>query len=501
MSLRARLLAAVGAVALVALVVADFVTYSSLHSFLIGRVDQGLQAAYAPVQGVLSGHGPDAGPGGLPPGPPGSGLGPDGQGTDQPTLFNLTRVAPGTFVEVRAANGTVRAEQPAYLPGGTAREPNVPAHIAGLAAGPTAGNAAAVYFDAASTSSGGPDFRVRASRLPDGSALVLAVPLSDTEQTLHRLLFVELAVTGGALILAGLIGWWLVRLGFRPLAGIERTAGAIADGQLGHRVPGASSRTEVGRLAATLNKMLERIEGAFAARDETEGQLRRSEARLRRFVADASHELRTPVAAVSAYAELFERGAESRPEDLARVMSGIRIESARMGSLVEDLVLLARMDEGRPLDRVPVELVAVAAEAVDASRAVGPDWPVRLEASGPVEVIGDRARLRQVIDNLLVNVRAHTPPGTAARVRLSAGQDSARIDVEDDGPGIDPDDAQRIFERFYRSDPSRSRSSGGAGLGLSIVGAIVAAHGGTAEATRRPGGGSVFSVLLPLAPS
>jgi two-component system OmpR family sensor kinase len=175
-------------------------------------------------------------------------------------------------------------------------------------------------------------------------------------QTLHRLLLIELAVTGAALLLAGLIGWWLVHLGLRPLRAIERSAGEIAAGDLSHRVPGENPNTEVGRLATALNVMLQRIQEAFAARQA-------SEMRLRRFVADASHELRTPVAAVSAYAELFERGASNRPEDLARVMTGIRGETARMGSLVEDLLLLARLDESRPIDRAPVDLVAVAADA------------------------------------------------------------------------------------------------------------------------------------------
>src|SRR5439155_3799215 len=218
---------------------------------------------------------------------------------------------------------------------------------------------------------------------------------------------IEVAVTAAALLAAAAFGWWLVRVGLRPLKEVEATADAIADGDLDRRVPGDDAKPEVGRLALAFNTMLGRIQDAFSARDATE-------ARLRRFVADASHELRTPVAAVSAYAELFERGANVRPDDLGRVMTGIRAETARMGDLVEDLLLLARLDEGRPLERKPVELVTVAAQAADASRAVGPDWPVHLEASTPVEVTGDSTRLRQVFDNLLGNVRAHTPPGTAA---------------------------------------------------------------------------------------
>ena len=221
-----------------------------------------------------------------------------------------------------------------------------------------------------------------------------------------------------------------MRVGLHPLAEVEATADAIADGDLDRRVPGDDAKTEVGRLALAFNTMLGRIQDAFAARDATE-------ARLRRFVADASHELRTPVAAVSAYAELFERGANVRPDDLGRVMTGIRAETARMGDLVEDLLLLARLDEGRPLEQEPVELVTVAAQAIDASRAVGPDWPMQLDAAHPVEVMGDAARLRQVFDNLLGNVRSHTPPGTATTVRLFEDGDEAVIEVADNGPGLD----------------------------------------------------------------
>jgi two-component system OmpR family sensor kinase len=310
-------------------------------------------------------------------------------------------------------------------------------------------------------------------------------------------LLIELAVTGGALVLAGVVGWWLVRIGLRPLAAIERSAVTVAGGELGHRVPGESDRTEVGRLAGALNVMLGRIESAFAARDATEAKLRRSEGRMRRFVADASHELRTPLTAVSAYAELFERGADRRPEDLGRVMSGIRSETSRMSHLVDDLLLLARMDEGRPLEKKPLELVGLAAEAVEAASTVGPEWPVHLEAHEPVEVLGDRARLRQVLDNLLSNVRAHTPPGTTATVRVVRDGASALCEVEDDGPGIPPEEASRLFERFYRSDASRSRASGGTGLGLSIVAAITEAHGGAASVRPANGRGSVFVVRLP----
>jgi len=300
--------------------------------------------------------------------------------------------------------------------------------------------------------------------------------------TLHHLFLWELAVTAGAIVVALLLGWWLMLVGLRPLTAIERTADTIAAGEFDQSVPGEDKRTEVGRLAKALNVMLGRIQTAFAQRDATEAELRDSEARLRRFVADASHELRTPVAAVSAYVELFQRGAGGSAQDLQRVMDGIRGETARMGHLVEDLLLLARLDEGRPIERRPVELVALASEAMQAAQSVGPSWPLRLEADHPVEVVGDELRLRQVFDNLLANIRAHTSPGTAGVVRLKERDGIVIIEVEDEGTGLSPQDTERVFERFYRVDQSRTRTTGGAGLGLAIVAAIVAAHGGTVTA-------------------
>ncbi len=500
MSLRARLLLALGVVALLALLAADVATYSSLRSFLLGRIDQELQSAHQPIEGLLTGNGPPGGPGGPGGAASNGGGGTEGGGTEAtcPVAARLGNVAPGMFLLVSQADGTVLVRQPYCRPGQSEQEPRLPAKITGFSTTANPGGERTKYFNAKSEAAGGPSFRVRASQLTNGEILVLALPLSDATSTLDRLLWIELAVTGGALVLAGAVGWWLVRIGLRPLAAIERTAVTVAGGDLGHRVPGESDRTEVGRLAGALNVMLGRIENAFAARDATESKLRRSEGRMRRFVADASHELRTPLTAVSAYAELFERGADRRPEDLGRVMSGIRIETSRMSHLVDDLLLLARMDEGRPLEKKPLELVGLAAEAVEAASTVAPEWPVRLEAHEPVEVLGDRARLRQVLDNLLGNVRAHTPPGTTATVRVAREGDFAVCEVEDDGPGIPPEHAARLFERFYRSDASRSRSSGGTGLGLSIVAAITEAHGGSASARPANGGGSIFVVRLPV---
>jgi two-component system OmpR family sensor kinase len=232
--------------------------------------------------------------------------------------------------------------------------------------------------------------------------------------------------------------------------------------------------------------------------NEMLGRIEASDQRLRRFVADASHELRTPLAAVRAYAELFSRGAESRPQDLARSMQGITRESERMSLLVEDLLLLARLDEGRPLERERVQLDELVREAVETAHAVDPDRRVDLTTES-VAVLGDRERLRQIVDNLLANVRSHTPAGAPARVAVSREDGRAVIEVQDTGPGLDTDEVARVFERFYRADESRSRSSGGVGLGLSIVAAVARAHGGTVGVRSEPGRGATFRIVLPSA--
>ncbi|HEY1564755.1 MAG TPA: HAMP domain-containing sensor histidine kinase, partial [Gaiellaceae bacterium] len=281
----------------------------------------------------------------------------------------------------------------------------------------------------------------------------------------------------------GALALWIIRIGLRPLRRIEQTAAAITAGDLSRRVEHVDPQTEVGRVGGALNTMLDQIEA--------------SDRRLRRFIADASHELRTPLAAVRAYAELFGRGAAARPEDLERSMSGITREAERMSVLVDDLLLLARLDEGRPLERTAVELGAVVREAVDAARVVEPGRPIEL-AVEPATVTGDEARLRQVLDNLLANARAHTPDGTPVSVELRHGDGQATVTVADRGPGLTEEQAARVFERFYRADSSRTRASGGAGLGLSIVTAVVEAHGGTVEVRPTPGGGATFAIALPL---
>jgi two-component system OmpR family sensor kinase len=488
---------AVGAIALIALVVADFATYSALRSSLYKQKDQILVgiivhprvdasgAVYCQAPGTGGGDG-QLGAGGAP--------GPNAAGN----AFGFA------YYQIRTPNGQLvdGLTCPSYV-GGQAYRPQLPARITGLTTQPDGSDA--TFFTTGSTKSGGPPFRVEAAKVTGGSfvgdQVITAVPVSDTVSTLHSLFLIELAVTAGALVFALAGGWWLVRLGLRPLEDVEHTAESIAAGNLDQRVPGADQPTEVGRLARSLNVMLERIEAAFAARVASEARLKESDRHLRQFVADASHELRTPIAAVSAYAELFERGASQHADDLPRVITGIRSETARMERLVNDLLELARLDEGLPLQILRVELVSLGAEAVHTATTVGPQWPVQFTASHPVEVMGDPIRIRQVVDNLLANVRAHTPEGTLTTVRVEEDGAVAQIIVKDSGPGMPGEDAARVFERFYRVDAARVRGHGGSGLGLSIVAAIVAAHGGTVSARSAPGEGFTVTVRIPVASS
>ena len=302
-----------------------------------------------------------------------------------------------------------------------------------------------------------------------------------------------------------MLGYGVVRSSLRPLVEVEQTAGAIAAGDLSRRVPEADPRTEVGRLSRALNAMLGQIESAFTAQANSEGAARASEERMRRFVADASHELRTPLTSIRGFAELYRQGAVPDSTAVTRVMRRIEDEAARMGVLVEDLLMLARLDEQRPLERLPVDLLTIASDALHDARVLGPDHPSHLDVAthgvAPV-VLGDEARLRQVVSNLVSNALVHTPPGTTVSVRIAneRADDGAQwvlLEIADDGPGLAPDARIRIFERFYRADPSRTRASGGSGLGLSIVAALVAAHGGTVRVESEPGEGTTFQVRLP----
>ncbi|WP_447006052.1 sensor histidine kinase [Saccharothrix isguenensis] len=282
-----------------------------------------------------------------------------------------------------------------------------------------------------------------------------------------------------------------VKRGLRPLDDIAATADKIGSGDLSRRVPVEREGTEIGRLGVALNAMLGQVESAFRDKEA-------SEARLRRFIADASHELRTPIATIRGYAELFHRGAAERPGDLAKVTSRIESEAKRMGTLVDELLLLARLDQGLAADREHVDLTALAADAVADAAARAPGRSLRVDQDGAVVVFGDTGRLRQVLANLLSNVLQHTPPGSSATVRVRAEGEDAVIEVADTGPGLEPDDRARVFERFFRTDAARARDGGGAGLGLSIVESVVVAHGGQVDVRSTKGVGTTFRVTVPL---
>jgi two-component system OmpR family sensor kinase len=333
-------------------------------------------------------------------------------------------------------------------------------------------------------------YRVASTPLNNGATFVVALPLDEVQRTLRRLVAVELIVAGSVLAGIALLGWWLVGLGLRPLERMSRTAGAIARGDLSQRVEPASEATEVGRLGLALNSMLGQIEIAFAEREA-------STARLRQFAADASHELRTPLTSIRGYAELYRRGAAENPDDLAKVMRRIEEEAARMGVMVDDLLLLARLDQGRPLERSPVDLARIARDAVDDASAAHPSREVSLSANGSVTALGDEQRLRQVLANLLTNACTHTPEGTPVHVSVQANGREAVIAVADEGAGLTQDEAAHVFEQFWRADSARGRSTGGAGLGLAIVQAIATAHGGRTDVESIPGRGTTFRVHLP----
>jgi two-component system OmpR family sensor kinase len=473
MSLRARLLAVTVTLVAIGLVVANLATFHFTRSFLEDRLDEQLLsarpfAAHALAEGEF--------------GPPEPGI----------------SLPPGTYAEYRGPDGTVIRQRTFGYEGGA--PPAIPIQLPPSVAGPI--GTEPVTFTTGSDDEA-PRYRVMATPLSNGGTLLVAIPLTEVATTLRRLVRIELVVGMVVLATAAVLALWLVRLGLKPLEGIGETAGAIAAGDLSRRVSPAEERTEVGRLGLALNSMLAQIEAAFEER-------RASEDRLRRFVADASHELRTPLTSIRGYAELFRRGAGSNPDDLAKSMARIETEAGRMGVLVDDLLLLARLDQGRPLERQPVDLAAVAVEAVEAARVIEPDRPIDLDVKPDIaEVTGDRGRLRQVVDNLIENARVHTEAASPIHVAIIASDEALTLAVRDEGGGLSTEVEARVFERFFRGDPARSRETGGAGLGLSIVAAIVQAHGGTVTARNAgpdergatAGGGSgrgaVFEVRLP----
>jgi two-component system, OmpR family, sensor kinase len=340
----------------------------------------------------------------------------------------------------------------------------------------------------------GGELRYRARAYVDqrtDRVVVLALPIDTVDDSVSDL--ISVAIIGGVaiLIVLGLVAWWVIHLGVRPIKRMTTVATSIAGGDLSPRVPDADPRTEAGELGLALNTMMGNIEGAFDERT-------RAEENLRQFVADASHELRTPVATIRGYAELYRSGALSDGDELADAMRRTEQEAIRMGTLVDDLLHLARLDQGRPLEAEPVDLVALAEDAARDARAVDPSRPIAAVTDGALVVRGDESRLRQVIAKVVGNALVHTPSGTPVEIRTAREGDRAVLSIVDHGPGMSDDVVARAFERFYRADPARSRHRGGSGLGLAIVEATVEAHGGTASLESELGVGTTVRIELPL---
>jgi two-component system OmpR family sensor kinase len=409
--------------------------------------------------------------------------GPPGQPGGPPPVLQLP---PGTYALLRNAKGTTVAKDVFSYGESGITAPVLPKQL------PLSGpGGPADTFTLQSNGDDSTQFRAVAFQPRPGFTAVVAVPLSDYQDTLHHVALIGAIVTAAVLIGLALLAWWLIGLGLRPLEEIGETAGRIAAGDLTQRVPVSNPRTEVGQVGVALNSMLGQIEQAFDQRQA-------SERRMRRFLADASHELRTPLTSIRGYAELFRLGAASDPEELSKAMGRIEQESERMSGMVNDLLSLARMDEVREPAREPVDFARLVADACEDVRAAAPDREIGLSSPDSVQMLGDSDQLRQLVANLLANAVGHTPAGSPIEVRLVRQGASAVLTVRDHGPGISEDAKRQVFERFWRQSESRDRDAGGAGLGLAIVASVVEVHGGLARVENHPGGGAVFAVELPV---
>lgn len=466
LSLRGRLLIGVISLVVVGLLVANVATYVALQNFLIGQVDDQLRGGVNETADALGAIGPTpVQQQAFPVGTVAELLNSDG------TCCERAKIVGSGF---SSEGSSVTPVLPKTLPTGSLDTPSNPITVKG--------------------SDGDTQFRL--TDWPEGRfggrVVVLAIPLTQVNSTLRGLLLNEILISSIVVVGTAVFAFVIIQLGLRPLRRMGVAAGLIAAGDLSRRVEPATPRTEIGRLGLALNAMLTQIEAAF-------GQSKASEQRLRRFIADASHELRTPLTSIRGYSEMLRRGAAESPADAETARRRIEEESVRMSALVDDMLLIARLDQGRPLENKPVNLQAIARDAVDDARVVAPQREILLNADQPIVVAGDDTRLRQVVGNLVRNALVHTPPSTPIEVAVTTEDSVARMSVSDHGPGLSADEMHRIFEPFYRADPSRSRDSGGAGLGLSIVNAVVAAHGGRVRVKETSGGGATFEVELPLA--
>jgi two-component system OmpR family sensor kinase len=478
MSLQRRLVAVMSILLVAGLLIADIVTYISVRSFLYGQADETLASSEALAFNYVAYS---------------------AARTTPITESNLSRhVSPDVYVLIKDRAGNVIVQRPSGSPARpdpvplvsaavpVQRVPDVDRTKFGRYAGTFHPDPNAVIVG----SKGDPDgeYRTVAVDVPQGTMYV-ALSLNPTNDTLASLRRIEFSASLGVLVIMGALALWLVRRDLRPLREMARTADAIASGDLGRRVPEETPTTEVGRLGTALNQMLTQIEGAFAEKSA-------SEDRLRQFVADASHELRTPLTSIRGYAELLRRGGFSDQAGTNKALQRVEEEATRMGGLVEDLLLLAELDRGRPLRADPVDLHRVCADVVDDSNAFDHGHSLTLAPGGEVLVLGDAERLAQVAHNVVRNALAHTPAGSTITVATAAEGGMGLIRVTDNGPGIDPASWSRVFDRFYRGDPARSGA--GTGLGLAIVRAIAEALGGSADISAAPGGGVSVAVRVPL---
>ena len=464
-SLHARLTIGVLLLTALGLVLATTACALLLRTYLIGQLDQQLQSAPRFADGRT---------------PPAGAIN-EGPNHDRqlPSPFSVTTLS---------ATGTVVSQsQGSQLSG--APKPD----LTGLTLD-TVKAKGGQPFDVGGVDDASYSYRAVAYPLSDGNgSVVVAVSMAPVNDTMTRVVLAALAVGLLTLGLVGLVSGGVIRVGLRPLEDVERTAERIAAGDLSQRVPDMPAGTEIGRLADSLNGMLGQIEEAFDERAA-------SEDRLRRFVADASHELRTPLTSIRGYAELTRAGAFTDEADRARAVARIEEEAARMGVLVDDLLLLARLDQQRPLERNSLDVVTIVSASADALRVAAPDREISVIAPHEAIVEGDAVRLRQVLDNLLANARVHTTAGSPVELLVDTEDSCVRIDVRDHGPGMSPDEVSKAFTRFYRGDPSRTRARGaGTGLGLSITLAVVEAHGGTVSLVSSLEGGTVVSLRLPAA--
>lgn len=470
MSIRSRIVLAVTAIFVTVLVIAGMAAVLLLERQLIGDIDQRLRAnLHAEVFTHLDERSEL---------PIDDSLNSEGIDPDDPEVLHQRREA---AVLVMDAQGALTVA----LPSGRQDDPRPLPDETGLRQAQQAGE-----YDIPFTIDGEPPYRLVMTPIDDQSVAVIALPLDEAQATVATTTGILAAVGVTAVIVLGVLAWWSVRRGLRPIDDIISTAGDIGAGEWSQRVEITDPHHEVGRLGRALNAMLGRIENAMTVKTEAEGS-------LRRFVADASHELRTPLTSIRGYAELYRAGAQS-PEQVETAFQRIEHEAARMGAQVDDLLLLAQLDQGRPLASEPVDVTEVIEDSIADAQAVEPQRPITYTPGIPTRVVvsGDEKRLRQVMANLLSNIRKHTTPTTPVEVSLTRTDTTARIVIDDEGPGIEPQHAERVFDRYYRVNPDDSPH--GTGLGLSIVHDIVTAHNGRVLINSTPGKGTTVTIELPI---